>query len=105
MEPEGQYDTTPIHLNGDKTDCRVTNMMLRPRWFAIAFHQQFENEIHRFHQPIICLDTDEIFETPRDAAMMYGLIERDIIMGVINNEPVYPGAYEFAQLDDRFDED
>src|SRR5690348_13611375 len=38
---ESEVFTSPIHLNGDREDCRAENLMWRPRWFAIKYHRQF----------------------------------------------------------------
>jgi hypothetical protein len=32
---------TPIHLDGDLTNCEATNLLWRPRWFAYQYHRQF----------------------------------------------------------------
>jgi hypothetical protein len=37
---------TPIHLNGDKADCRAHNLMWRPFWFAVKYHRQFQRGPH-----------------------------------------------------------
>lgn len=37
--PHHSWDT-PIHLNGNRADVIVSNLMWRPRWFAIVYHSQ-----------------------------------------------------------------
>jgi hypothetical protein len=39
---ESEVFTSPIHLNGDRSDCRAENLMWRPRWFAAKYHRQFK---------------------------------------------------------------
>src|ERR1035437_7091866 len=34
-DPPRDDFTTPIQLDGDRSNCRVDNLMWRPRWFAI----------------------------------------------------------------------
>lgn len=105
MEADNPNDDTPIQLNGDRADCRVTNMVLRPRWFAVDYHRQFVGSPMAFDKRVLCIDTDEDFEDCREAAQMYGMLERDIFVAVHNGSTVYPHFYEFALLDDRFDND
>lgn len=86
---------TPIHLNGDRSDCSVQNLMWRPRWFAVVYHKQFKRPPIIYDWPIVMLDTDEVFECPRDAAMKYGLLEKDIDMDIQNQKGVWPYGYDF----------
>lgn len=87
---------TPIHLDGDKRNCYVDNLMWRPRWFAIRYHQQFAKDpIDIFTEPIICLDTDEIFETPRQASIALGVLELDIVHAIRDQKGVWPYGYDF----------
>lgn len=72
--------TTPIHLNGDRNDCNLENLMWRPRWFARSYHKQFDqNPIGRITVPILEFLTDEVSEGSLEAAMRYGLLEKDVI--------------------------
>src|SRR5688572_8496873 len=41
LEPPQHHSwETPIHLNGNRADVTAWNLMWRPRWFAIDYHQQ-----------------------------------------------------------------
>ena len=94
---------TPIHLDGDKSNCSALNLAWRPRWFAIRFHQQFyaEGEHTKWHAvPVYCVNTDTKFDRAIDAAMAYGLLVRDIVVSAHNNTAVFPAWYQFDLLDD-----
>lgn len=98
--PRSEAFDTPIHLNGNRTDCRADNLMWRPRWFAVVFHRQFQDPIKEFAQPIICLDTDEIFDNCREPAMRYGVLESEVFSDVTNQGGVWPDHIDFRLLDD-----
>lgn len=103
-----KHFNTPIHLNGDRMDCRVDNLMLRPRWFAIKYHQQF-SEWERenrpgFTCPVLLVETEEVFPTSWDAAIKYGLIDRDIWISSINATYVFPQGFHFEPLEEEHDQ-
>ena len=99
--PDPAYDT-PVHLDGDFSNNHADNLMWRPRWFAIRYHRQFEGVLHKFTRPIVCIDTDEVFEDCREAAMTYGMLEKDIFMDVTNQDGVWPHRYYFTLLDENY---
>lgn len=89
----------PIHLDGDRQNCRADNLMWRPRWFAVNYHRErLQTSFPNWTAPFECRNTGEIFEHPRDAAMKYGLLETHIHMSVIYGKPVYPGDYHFRKV-------
>lgn len=91
---------TPINLNGDRQDNRVENLLWRPRWFAIKYHQQFHNGKRGFDRPVVDTDTGDIYPTSWDAAVIYGLLDRDIMHSVWNNTLVWPTYQKFELVDD-----
>jgi len=76
--PEKETFTTPIHLNGDRTDCAAHNLMWRPRWFAIEFHKQFE-EVFNGERSVVRVSPPGLTLTAKQASMKYGLLLKDII--------------------------
>lgn len=90
---------TPIHLDGNRFNCDVTNLAWRPLWFARAYHDQFARPVSEYgNAPIACRDTGENFPTVREPAMQYGLLEAEIILGAHNNVPVFPTWQSFHFL-------
>lgn len=94
-----------IHRDGDKTNLRYTNLERRPRWFAIKYHQQFE--YFRFHgklnqygieDPIIDLESGEVFDNTTFAAIKYGLLEMDIVKCIHNQTGTFPYGRRFAMV-------
>lgn len=86
---------TPINLDGDRTNNHVENLMWRPRWFAIKYHSQFHQERRGFADPIVDVDTGEIFHDSFAAAKKYGLLDREILMATLNRTYVWPTYQRF----------
>lgn len=90
---------TPINLNGRRNDNRAENLLWRPRWFAIKYHQQFHNGRRGFEVPIIETETEEAFPTSWEAATKYGLIDREIMLAISNREgQVFPTNQKFELM-------
>jgi hypothetical protein len=97
-QPAPHFDT-PIHLDGDFMNCRVDNLMWRPRWFAIRFHRQFQYE--QFHQDLvkrIDLQTGEIYESLKDVCCTNGLYYQDVYQSEIEGTFTFPTGQEFQTL-------
>lgn len=80
-----------IHLNGDREDCRASNLMWRPRWFSIRYHQMFDDLPFRVRVRI--QETGERFASLREFCTTYGCIERHAFHDMNNGERVYPYGF------------
>lgn len=85
-EPKDPNFDTPIHLDGDRSNNRADNLMWRPRWFAIEYQQQFEHE--EDGTPVKEVDSGIRFNSIREAAINYGLLDYLIFMSAVNNTRV-----------------
>lgn len=88
---DGQSDlfNTPIHLDGDRENCRADNLMWRPRWFAVQYHRQFQSpEFHESDVRIMDVETGEQFDCVKDCCMAYGLYYNDVYRSYIHDRPV-----------------
>jgi hypothetical protein len=94
-DPVDPFDT-PINLDGDRWNCAADNLMWRPRWFAIQYHQQFK---HPYHNPILtpvkARGENEVFRNSFAAAMRYGLLERDVVLSIYHNTYAWPNYMVF----------
>lgn len=98
-QPNDVFDT-PINLNGDRTDCRVENLMWRPRWYAIYYNNQFEDRYdNSINTPIRDVETDEPYADSLAAACANGLLERDVVLSILNNTLTWPTYQQFV-IDD-----
>lgn len=89
---------TPIQLNGNNHDCSAENIMWRPRWFAIAYKQQFaETESPMMRTSMQDVETNRTYNDSREAAIANGLLEADIMKSVVNGSPCFPTWQIFAR--------
>lgn len=98
-QPNEIFDT-PINLNGDRTDCRVDNLMWRPRWYAIYYSNQFKD---RYDNPINAAIRDaesgEEFTDSLSAACRFGLLEREVVLSILNYTLAWPTYQQFELLE------
>ena len=82
---------TPIQKDGDRTNLRASNIVWRPRWFAIAYTKQFQKEEDWwFVGPVVDDTTGESYKTMIEAAIDTGTLVYDLRLGIMNKEPVFP---------------
>lgn len=91
-EPALPHYDTPINLNGDRFDCRAENLMWRPRWYAIQYHQQFYNDpsVGMGTIPVMNMMTEEVYENVDVAFMKLGLIRIKTVIAIHNQEVIRP---------------
>lgn len=98
LPPPSEVFDTPINLDGDRFNCAVDNLMWRPRWFAIKYHQQFKERYWKpVRVPVRARETGEVFQDSFDAACRYGLLERDLVLAIEHNTVTWP-TYQTFEL-------
>jgi len=88
---------TPIHLDGNKTNSGVWNLMWRPRWFAVKYHQQFHSYRRGPHNSVEDLETGEQFGSSWDAVTKYGLWNEEVIRSTLDGRVVWPTHQRFRR--------
>ena len=92
---------TPINLDGDRSNNHVDNLMWRPRWFAVKYHQQFHDDVTPgYNGPMIETQSGERFENSWEAAIKYGLLDQEIITATMNRTYVWPTYQTFQVLEE-----
>ena len=86
--------TTPIHLDGDLTNCHADNLMWRPRWFAMKYTRQFQLKLP-IAAPVRDIQSREVFKDLWPLVMTYGLLYLDIILSAANMTYVFPTMQTF----------
>lgn len=95
--PSDIFDT-PIQLDGDPSNCRVENLMWRPRHYAVNYKRQFEERYdHPIDEPIHAINERERFPNSFAAACRYGLLEREVVLSIVNRTPAWP-TYQYFEL-------
>jgi len=94
--PSNPNFDTPINLDGDRMNNNVDNLMWRPRWFAIRYHQQFKDPVHQgFMVPIVNLADGIVYPNAISASVEFGLLAKDITQAIVNRTYVFPTYQEF----------
>jgi hypothetical protein len=92
---------TPINLDGDRHNNHVSNLVWRPRWFAVKYNRQFREPYpHSITEPIMDMKTREISPNSFEAAKRYGLLEQDLVMSILERTVVWPTYQEFRIVED-----
>jgi hypothetical protein len=101
--PQHESWDTPIHRNGIRTDNRVENLLWRPRWFAVKYHQQMSQTPWFVRVEVV--ETGETL-TIGQIAMSYGVLPIDVFNCSVNytyhsawNTTVWPTGFHFRILD------
>jgi hypothetical protein len=88
---------TPINLDGDRFNNYWKNLEWRPKWFAMAYHHQFQQPIpFGFSAGVYCVETNMAFDDVTEAAQEYGLLIKDIIHSTQSQTPVFPTWQTFG---------
>lgn len=100
-DPQPEIFDTPIHLDGDMANNCISNLMWRPRWFAIKYQQQFKRG------PSIDRQIQEItsgyrFNNSMDAATTFGLLDREIQSSIIHRTYVWPTYQRFRVVGEDY---
>jgi hypothetical protein len=96
-QPNPQFNT-PIHLDGDRMNCRVDNLVWRPRWFAIRYHRQFLWEaFHKHDVPLVELLSGALYHSVKEACIANGLYCQDVEKSIVEEVVVFP-TWQIFQL-------
>ena len=72
--------------------------MWRPRWYAVLYNRQFEDRYdHPIEAPVRAVNEGERFSNSLVAACRYGLLEREVVLSVLNRTPAWP-TYQYFEL-------
>jgi hypothetical protein len=99
-EGQTEFFNTPIHLDGDRLNCRADNLMWRPRWFAVQYHRQFQSpEFHASNVHIYELDSGKEYYSVKEACMDLGLYYNDVYRSYIHERMIPLTRHEFRLVE------
>lgn len=90
------FDTV-INLDGDRLNLRAENLLWRPRWYALEYFNQFRFQPNGIDQPVQEYKTKEVFKTSWDAALTFGLLDREVVRSIVNRTYAVP-TYQMFEL-------
>jgi hypothetical protein len=94
-----EFFNTPIHLDGDRLNCRADNLMWRPRWFAVQYHRQFDiDAFYKMDVNIEELTTGREYSSVKEACMDLGLYYNDVYRSYLREQPINLTQHEFRLL-------
>lgn len=94
--PRNENYNSVIHLDGDKGNCEATNLMWRPRWYAVRYHRMFSEDV--IPVSVYIEETREEFGTLRDLCMKYGLEEKYTYLDMRNGHRCFHYNYRIREL-------
>ena len=87
-----------IHLDGDQTNNRASNLVWRPHWFMVCYQNQFKRGPVGSDTPVIEVKTQERYLSTWDAAIAFGLLESHVIASASTGTWVFPTFSHFKYL-------
>lgn len=96
--PQNASFTTPIHFDGDLSNCRVDNLDWRPRWFAIKHTMQFRRDLPSYPDPVREIRSGETFDNCWNAVFEYGLLYMDLVLSIYNKTYVFPTMQSYEWM-------
>lgn len=93
------YYNSPLHLDADKMNCRLENLVWRPRNFTGRYYEQFDWDwFHDSRREILNISTGEVFEGYKDPCVYYGIRALEIITSSTNDSKVFPTWHKYKTL-------
>jgi hypothetical protein len=98
LSPQSPIFDTPINLDGDRLNCAVANLAWRPRWYAVYYVNQFKERYENpIEAPVRAVHEDEVFPDSLTAGCRYGLLERVVVLSILNHTLAWP-TYQLFEL-------
>lgn len=98
VEGKTEIFDTPILLDGDKYNLNANNIVWRPRWFAWKYSHQFLEPYPDWYYDGPIRSGDMLYHTIFEAAMIHGLLCRDIYESIHRRDLVFPTGQVFYKI-------
>lgn len=98
-QPTLHFDT-PINLDGNRKNCHASNLLWRPRWYAVRYVHQFEQRYGRpILKPIREAESGETFRNSFVAACTFGLLEYEVVKSIHSRTLAWPTYQQFEVVE------
>jgi hypothetical protein len=87
-----------IHRDNDQSNNRADNLEWRPHWFMVKYLLQATRGPEGSDIPVVEIKHQEIYPNTWEAALAFGLLERDVISSILNRTFTWPTFQEFRYL-------
>lgn len=80
LDPVEDHFNVLLHKDGNRINCSAANLIWRPRWFAIKYHQQFEGRDE--YQPVDIVrevNSGRMYASVKDVVVEHGLLYIDLL--------------------------
>jgi hypothetical protein len=97
VEGETEVFDTPVLLDGQSINLHESNIVWRPRWFALKYARQF-NAFYPYYYDRGVVDnrSKTVYQHVFDASTLNGYLMREILESCHNNRPVFPNFQTFS---------
>lgn len=96
-----EHFNTPTHLDNDRTNNSVKNLVLRPRWFAVTYLQEIPYWMYMHDDPMPVYDIHgNKYKNMLGACMELGILPTDMALAAFSEEPLLqdrPVCFPFQQ--------
>lgn len=91
---------TPVLLDGNRENLKASNLVWRPRWFAVRYIRQFTEPIPSWYYlgPIYDTVNGMQYRHILEAAMTNGNLCADIHNSVLHGRWVFPGGEKYEYM-------
>lgn len=89
--PTFSHYNTIIHLDGDRQHLYASNLMWRPRWYAVEYHRQFYEKLPDPSWEDLTIEvpkTGQCFNRCVDFCKEYGVLIRHVAEALMNDKPL-----------------
>lgn len=100
VQGETRLFNTPVQLDGDKNNCRASNIVWRPRWFAWKYTVQFDDPLPDYYDggPILDVVNGVRYDTYLHASILNGILIEDIVASIDHTTMVFPTNQIFKMV-------
>lgn len=98
---DGRNDifNTAIQKDGNRSNCDASNLVWRPRWFAIEYALQFRTMPQKVREYGPIMDEQGAkYQTVMDVVIVHGVLPMDVYKGLFTHASIFPDWHTFSLM-------